>query len=169
MWPAPYPARRIPSGTRVVHNTAGLTPRRYRDDDFGRGQAMSLPAYQQRVLEAIENALKHREPRLTAMFAMFTRLNTSERIPRIEHLEAPPWWAWRRRGHLRHLSHPAAVRVMLLIPLAAMLVVTALFVSMTTSPAPCVPADGAHGPVAAPSHTKTCPSVYGFRSFGHGP
>ena len=130
---------------------------------------MSLPACQQRVLDRIENTLQRREPRLTAMFAMFTRLNTNERIPRIEHLEAPPWWAWRRRGHLRHLSHPAALRAMLLIPLAAMLVVTAMFVSMTTSPAPCVPATGPHGPVAAPSHTKNCPSVYGFRSFGHGP
>ena len=132
---------------------------------------MSLPACQQRVLDRIETALQRREPRLAAMFAMFTRLNTNERIPRIEHLEAPPWWAWRRRGHLRPLSGPAALRVMLLLPLAAMVAVLAMFVSMSTSQASCAPADGPHGPVSASQgHVKTCPPVYGFRSFGgHGP
>ena len=152
-----------------MHNTGGATLRRYRDDNFGRGHAMSLPTCQQRVLEVIENTLQRREPRLTAMFAMFTRLNINEKIPRIEHLEATPWWAWRRRGHLRHLSRPAALRAMLLIPLAAMVAVVAMFVTMSTSPAPCVPANGTHGPVAALSHTKNCSTVYGFRSFGHGP
>jgi len=127
---------------------------------------MSLPACQQRVLDRIESALQRREPRLTAMFAMFTRLNTNERIPRIEHLEASPWWAWHRREHLRHLGRPAALRAMLLIPLAAMLVVAAMFASMSASPPSCVPADGPHGPVATPSHTKSCPPVYGFRTFG---
>ena len=39
---------------------------------------MSLPACQQRVLDRIETALQRREPRLTAMFTMFTRLNTNE-------------------------------------------------------------------------------------------
>jgi hypothetical protein len=132
---------------------------------------MSLPACQQRDLDRIENALQRREPRLTAMFAMFTRLNISERIPRIEHLEVPPWWAWRRRGYLRPLGGPVALRAMLLIPLAAMLAVVAMFVSMKTSQASCVPADGPHGPVVtSQSHAKTCPPVYGFRSFGgHGP
>jgi hypothetical protein len=131
---------------------------------------MSLPACQQRVLDRIETALQRREPRLAAMFAMFTRLNTNEGIPRIEHLEAPPWWAWRSRGHLRPLSRPAALRVMLLIPLAAMVAVAVMFAGMSTSRASCVPADGPHGPVAGPSHAKSCPPVYGFRSFGgHGP
>jgi hypothetical protein len=132
---------------------------------------MSLPACQQRVLDRIENTLQRREPRLTAMFAMFTRLNTNERIPRTEHLEVPPWWAWHRRGHLRYLSRPAALRTVLLIPLAAVVAVLAMFVSMSTSQASCAPGDGPHGPVpASQSHVKTCPPVYGFRSFGgHGP
>jgi hypothetical protein len=130
---------------------------------------MSLPACQQRVLDRIENALQRREPRLTAMFTMFTRLNTNERIPRIEHLEVPPWWAWRRRGHLRQLGRPAALRAMILIPLAAMMAVVVMFVNMRTSRTSCVPADGLTGPVAAPSHPEGCPAVYGFRGFGHGP
>jgi hypothetical protein len=59
---------------------------------------------------------------------------------------------------------------MLLIPLAAMVAVVAMFVSMTTSQASCAPADGPHGRVhASQSHEKTCPSIYGFRNFGgHG-
>ena len=132
---------------------------------------MSLPACQQRVLDRIENTLQCREPRLTAMFMMFAWLNTNERIPRIEHLEVPPWWAWRRRGQLRLLSGPAALRVMLLLPLAAMVAVLAMFVSMSTSQASCAPVDGPHGSVAtSQGHMKTCPPVYGFRSFGgHGP
>jgi hypothetical protein len=130
---------------------------------------MSLPACHQRVLDRIENALQRCEPRLTAMFAMFTRLNTNERIPRIEHLEVPPWWAWRRRGHPPYLSRPAALRAILLIPLAAMVAVVAMFVGMSTSRASCVPADGLTGPVATQSHAKSCQAVYGFRSFGHGP
>ena len=131
---------------------------------------MTLPACQQRVLDRIETALQRREPRLTAMFAMFARLNTHERIPRIEHLEVPPWWAWHRRGHGRQLGRPAALRALLLIPLAATVAVTAMFMSMSTSRTPCVPTNGAHGPVAASrSHLKTCPPIYGFRSFGHGP
>jgi hypothetical protein len=131
---------------------------------------MSLPACQQRVLDRIENALQRHEPRLTAMFAMFTRLNKNERIPRVEHLAIPPWWAWRRRGQLRYLNRAAALRVMILIPLVAMMAVAAMFASMGTSRASCVPADGPHGPVAtSQSHMKNCASIYGFRGFGHGP
>ncbi len=130
---------------------------------------MSLPACQQRVLDRIENALQRREPRLTAMFAMFARLNTNERIPRIEHLELPPWWAWRRRGHVPQLGRPAALRAMILIPLVGMVAVVAMFVTMSTSQASCVPADGLTGLVATQSHAKSCPAVYGFRGFGHGP
>ena len=129
-----------------------------------------MPACQQRVLDRIETALQRREPRLAAMFSMFTRLNTNERIPWIEHLEAPPWWAWRSRGQFRPRSRPAALRVMLLIPLAAMVTVAAMFAGMSTSRASCGPAGGPHAPIAAPSHARSCPPVYGFRSFGgHGP
>jgi hypothetical protein len=129
---------------------------------------MSLPTCQQRVLDMIENTLQRREPRLSAMFAMFARLNINERIPRIEHLEAPPWWAWHRRGRLRHLGQPALLRAMLLIPLAAMIVVAAMFASMSTSRAYCLPGGGPHGPVVAAgqSHAKACPPIAGLRSYG---
>ena len=136
---------------------------------------MSLPAYQQRVLDTIENTLKRREPRLASMFAMFTRLNTNEAIPRTELLEAVPWWAWRRprqggRRTPRSARRPAtAMRAALLVPVMIMAVVSAVILGMAASQDPCVPATGPHGPVVIQSNPKSCPSGSGFGSFGHGP
>jgi len=42
---------------------------------------MSLPAGQQRALDGIAETLRLTEPRLTAMFAMFTRLTRNEPRP----------------------------------------------------------------------------------------
>jgi hypothetical protein len=36
---------------------------------------MGLPARQRRILETIENSLRHSDPRLIALFAVFSRLN----------------------------------------------------------------------------------------------
>jgi hypothetical protein len=130
---------------------------------------MSLPACQQRVLDTIESALQRREPRLASMFAMFTRLNRSEEAPRTERLDPPPWWSWLRRGRPRRLAtSAAAVRALLLIPLAAMVAVTAMFLAMNTSRVSCMPS-GPHGLVASHNTAKNCPSASGFRGFGHGP
>ncbi len=41
---------------------------------------MSLPACQQRVLDRMEGALRASEPRLTSMYAIFTRLNAGEPV-----------------------------------------------------------------------------------------
>src|SRR5262252_1063802 len=92
---------------------------------------MSLPASQQRVLDRIEEVLKKREPRLASMFAMFTRLNIGERLPRTEALELVPWWSPRRyRGRL-----PA--RAVLFLSLAIALIVSAVFIGTTQSSANC--------------------------------
>lgn len=50
---------------------------------------MSLPAGQQRVLDGIADALRLSEPRLTTMFAIFTRLASNEPRPGREQLAAP--------------------------------------------------------------------------------
>lgn len=126
---------------------------------------MSLPACQQRVLDRIENALKHREPRLASMFAMFTRLNTNEGIPRTERLDPLPWWALHRRRPLSRLGRPAALRALILLPVAAMVVVVAMVAGMSTSPPPCAPGGGAHGLLAG--HDKVCLPSDGFRGSGH--
>jgi len=135
---------------------------------------MSLPAYQQRVLDTIENTLKRREPRLASMFAMFTRVHTNEAIPRTERLEAVPWWAWRRLRHggrriPRSARRPAsAVRAALLVPVMIMAVVSAMVLGMAASQDPCMPTTGPHGPVVIQSHPKSCPSGSGIASYGHG-
>jgi hypothetical protein len=49
---------------------------------------MGLPASQRRILEKIENALRATDPRLTSLFAIFSRLNRDEEMPRIEQLRA---------------------------------------------------------------------------------
>lgn len=50
---------------------------------------MSLPAGQRRALATIEAELQAGEPRLTAMFAMFTRLNNAAETPGAESLGTP--------------------------------------------------------------------------------
>jgi hypothetical protein len=60
---------------------------------------MSLPACQQRVLDRIEHSLHACDPRLRAMFAIFTKLTREEEMPRLEKLE-PRWlprWGWLKR------------------------------------------------------------------------
>jgi hypothetical protein len=73
---------------------------------------MGLPAGQQRVLDSIEEALGTAEPRLAAMYAIFTRLTGNEARPHREQLpSARGWRSWsarlrpafsrRRRSHSR--------------------------------------------------------------------
>src|SRR5215475_12169776 len=52
---------------------------------------MSLPACQERVLSAIENALRTGEPRLASRFAIFTRLASGEDLPRTEQIVPQSW------------------------------------------------------------------------------
>jgi hypothetical protein len=49
---------------------------------------MGLPARQRRILEKIEHTLRGSDPRLTALFAIFSRLTRDEEMPRIEQLRA---------------------------------------------------------------------------------
>jgi hypothetical protein len=124
---------------------------------------MSLPASQQRVLDTIESALQHREPRLASMFAIFTRLNSNERVPRNESLEARPWWASSRLWRPRWAIRPA-----FFVSLAIILILSAAILGLTESGPACMPGNGPHGPVAAGSHSANCPLVPGFRNFGRG-
>jgi hypothetical protein len=132
---------------------------------------MSLPACQQHALDTIENMLQKREPRLTAMFAIFTRLNKSEGVPRTERLEAVPWWAWRRRrgGHARQArwSRGAPVRPILLIPIAVILLASIIFLGVISSPASCTPSTGLPGLMTGHSASHNCAAAPEFRSGGH--
>jgi len=126
---------------------------------------MSLPARQQRVLDRIEEVLKKREPRLHSMFAMFTRLNLGERLPRIEALELVPWWSPRRyRGRL-----PA--RAVLFLSLAIALIMSAVFIGISQSANNCRTPLTPHGAVIGVSHAGTACKVPGSKTMGmgHGP
>jgi hypothetical protein len=124
---------------------------------------MSLPASQQRVLDRIEEALKRREPRLASMFAMFTRLTVHEEPPRIEALDPVPWWSLKR-------YHPSArIRAFVLLTLAAGLVVSAVFIGMSQSPAGCNAPIMLRGPLIGTSHVRNCPAVPVAKGYGHGP
>jgi len=52
-----------------------------------RSVRMSLPAGQQRILNAIEEALRVHDSRLASMFATFTRLTRQEEMPEVEQLK----------------------------------------------------------------------------------
>jgi hypothetical protein len=47
---------------------------------------MGIPVRQRRVLDSIESKLRRSDPRLTMMFAIFSRLTRDEEMPRIEEL-----------------------------------------------------------------------------------
>jgi hypothetical protein len=49
---------------------------------------MGLPVSQRRILERIENALRGSDPRLAALFSIFSRLNRDEEMPAIEQVRA---------------------------------------------------------------------------------
>jgi hypothetical protein len=49
---------------------------------------MGLPASQRRILERIEIALRGSDPRLAALFSIFSRLNHDEEMPAIEQVRA---------------------------------------------------------------------------------
>ena len=126
---------------------------------------MSLPASQQRVLDRIEEVLKKREPRLVSMFAMFTRLNLGERLPRIEALELVPWWSPRRyRGRL-----PG--RAVLFLSLAIALIVSAVMIGVSQSPDSCRTPLTPHGSVIGVSHSGTACNAPSSNTMGlgHGP
>jgi hypothetical protein len=90
---------------------------------------MSLRGAQQRALDVIENALETSAPRLTAMFAMFTRLAADEEPVSAEQLPSS------RRDFLQS-------RLLLMLPVAALIVlVVGLAVGFSAGRASaCVPA-----------------------------
>ncbi len=59
---------------------------------------MSLPAGQQALLNGVDRALEARDPRLAAMFAIFTKLTSDDGPPRTERLEraSRPVLVWLR-------------------------------------------------------------------------
>jgi hypothetical protein len=131
---------------------------------------MSLPPAQQRVLDSMADALRASEPRLAAMFAIFTRLNRFEASPRREQLPrqrrlrlALPKVSLRSaRTSGTHL-HEFWLHLLIASPLAiAVLVVGLVFGLGSHSPPPgCSVLPGAHVTAQHHGHQSRCPAQAG--------
>jgi Protein of unknown function (DUF3040) len=96
---------------------------------------MGLPAHQRRILERIENALRGSDPRLAALFSIFTRLNRDEEMPRAEQVRARAAIIMTRLGYRlaslrRWFGAPgrARVRAAVFFPIALAIVASAVLV-----------------------------------------
>jgi hypothetical protein len=128
---------------------------------------MGLPASQRRILERIENALRGSDPRLAALFSIFTRLTSDEEMPRIEQVRAKAtmfllriryrlvafarWFAAPRRARLRTaLFFPVALAIV-----AAAVLVGAGFPSTSR----CPPMQTTAGPAHTKTRSRICPPL----------
>ena len=95
---------------------------------------MSLPASQQRMLDRIDRMLRDSDPRLAALFAIFTRLTWDEEMPRIEQVRARltriGGWITRRTGPVRRRTPrvPRRLKAILFFPAALAAVACALLI-----------------------------------------
>jgi hypothetical protein len=124
---------------------------------------MGLPASQRRILERIEHALRGSDPRLAALFSIFTRLTRDEEMPRIEQVRAKAtmfllrvryrivacarWFAAPRRDRLR---------TALFFPVALAIVASAVLVGAGfPSASRCPPVQTTAGPAHAKTKTRS--------------
>lgn len=117
---------------------------------------MSLPAGQQRILDGIAETMRLTEPRLTTMFAIFTRLTKNEPRPRREQLAAAEGrgqalLAWRSER-----TGPGWRRAILISQMALALIVLAVLTFVTAhSGAACGTPQPRPDAIAAP-HQEGC-------------
>jgi len=102
---------------------------------------MSLPASQQHTLDAIDDRLRHGDPRLARMFAVFTRLTRQEGMPAAETLPARQWWARSRpngpgrgRGPRARRNPASLLAARLIVPLLLAAALSLLIMSILASP-----------------------------------
>jgi len=103
---------------------------------------MSLTARQQRILNHMESALRARDPRLTSLFGIFTRLTSHEPMP--------PWEAISAR--VVRLARPV---VLVPVTLAVLVAVITLGVLL---PPPHCSAAGSRLVAVPAAHVLVCPS-----------
>jgi hypothetical protein len=118
---------------------------------------MGLPASQRRVLDRIESTLRGSDPRLAALYAVFTRLTRDEEMPRIEQLRhRAALLAWRVRVRLGRILVRVfgplipRQRAVLFFPLALALALVSILFALGSGPSTrCTPvspiASGVHG------------------------
>jgi hypothetical protein len=130
---------------------------------------MSLPAGQQRILDGMAEALRVSEPRLAAMFAIFTRLTTNEATPRREQLTAGPRWLDWLHGLARWLPSRQTERgrwgwrrVLILSQMAIAFVVLAVLVGLGTGGAVgCAGSQASRAAAVSAARGRVCPPQAG--------
>jgi Protein of unknown function (DUF3040) len=96
---------------------------------------VTLPVSQQRTLDRIDRMLRDSDPRLAALFAIFTRLTRDEEIPRIEEIRARltrigGWIARRTEAvRLRSSRVPRRLKAILVFPAALAALACALLIA----------------------------------------
>jgi hypothetical protein len=133
---------------------------------------MSLPPAQQRALDSMAETLRASEPRLAAMFAIFTRLNRFEASPRREQLPRERRLRLRlpkiglRSARTSGTRRPHEIWLHLLIasPLAIALVVVGLVMGLGSHPPSpgCSVLPGAHVTASHHGHDSRCPAQAGM-------
>ena len=106
---------------------------------------MGLPARQRRVLDRIESTLRGSDPRLAALYAIFSRLTRDEEMPRIEQVRYGVRRAVARVGHVTagvrartHIRLVPRQPVVLIFPLVLALAVVSIVLIARSGPG-CVP------------------------------
>ncbi len=97
---------------------------------------MSLPASQQRALDAIDSHLRGTDIRLASMFTVFTELTRLEKMPLTETVQPIRWWARAGRRAARRPRRSGRAGTIMLVPLLLAATLSLLLLSMlTTRPA----------------------------------
>jgi len=123
---------------------------------------MSLPACQQRKLDGIAESLRATEPKLAAMYAIFTRLCRNEAPPFREQLVARPglrtWLAglMRRPAGRRKRSPKTWVRVLIISQVTIALVLFAVLIGTVARAPGCASSPLARSAVAASAPRAGC-------------
>jgi hypothetical protein len=106
---------------------------------------MGLPARQRRVLYRIEGTLRGSDPRLAALYAIFSRLTRDEEMPRIEQVRYGIRRVVARIGHIsasirtrRHIRLMPRQPVVLFFPLVLALAVVSIVLIARSGPG-CTP------------------------------
>ena len=132
---------------------------------------MGLPVRQRRVLDQIESTLKGSDPKLTALYAIFARLNRDEEMPKIEQLRHRamivlarlrliPVAVGTRLRIRRVLRLQPRQRAVLFFPIAlAIAVVAIVFLARSTSGNSCTQIRATS---AAHDKSKLCKPTYGL-------
>jgi len=128
---------------------------------------MGLPAHQRRILDRIEGALRGADPRLAALFSVFSRLNRDEEMPGIEQVRAraavlAARIRYRLASFARWFGAPARakLRAALFFPVALAIVASAIVVGAGFPSANrCAAAPRAAGTAHTSARSKTCTPV----------